>query len=157
VCRRNALRTNSSCSASSRFQAKHGAAAAACAVNRPADPASAHRDSRCQAVHRTWARSSGDVVQAGAAYQRDIANTAVTQRIWEQPALPRPSPSSRNLGTRKLTCSLLVKSPTDTSGGFDRSAVVPKGRAYPGHGLRRRVERRAPTQILKAMSQMTSR
>src|SRR6185312_11992167 len=26
-------------------------------------PASAHRDSHCQAVHRTWARSSGDVAQ----------------------------------------------------------------------------------------------
>ena len=54
--------------------------------------ASAHRDSHCQAVHRTCARSSGDMAQAGAANQRDIADTVVTQRVWEQPA-PPPDPA----------------------------------------------------------------
>jgi len=84
-------------------------------------PASAHRDSRCQAVHRTSARSSGDVAQAGAAYQRDIANTAVTQRIWEQPA-PPPDPAklspSRDTETDVLaTCEVPNGYlPTDSAG-----------------------------------------
>jgi len=38
---------------------------------------SAHRGSHSQAVHRTWARSSGDVAHAGAGNQRNIAATVV--------------------------------------------------------------------------------
>jgi hypothetical protein len=118
-------------------------------------PASAHRDCHCQAVHRPWARSSGDVAHAGAAHQRNIADTLVTQRIWEQPAAPRSDPAQAFAVwgyERKLTCSLLVvKSPTDTclttdsSGTRRRRLPSPKPRRMPP----------TPTQILNAMSHMT--
>jgi hypothetical protein len=77
-------------------------------------PASAHRDSHCQAVHRTWARSSGDVAHAGAAHQRISQHRCSTTNLGVGRLAAQPSPSSRSLGTRNLRCSLLVKSSTDT-------------------------------------------
>ena len=83
--------------------------------------------------------------------KRNVANTVVTQRIWGQPAMP-PDPAQALAGW-ELTCSLLVKSPTDTFGRIRPERSRPKGQGLSGRGLRRRVmERRAPTQILNAMS-----
>ena len=70
---------------------------------------------------------------------------------WRQLPVGPTQPSSRRLGTRKLTCSLLVKSPTDTFRRIRPERSRPK-RTHQAGGLLRAVERRAPTQILKVMS-----
>jgi hypothetical protein len=119
-------------------------------------PASVHRDSHCQAVHRAWARSSDDMAHAGAAppiYRRQRCSTTNLEAVV---VAARPSANSRRLGTRSVTCPLLVKSQTDTLDGFARSAVVLNGPIGAVGGLLRRVVERVPTQVLKLMSYMSS-
>jgi hypothetical protein len=116
-------------------------------------PASAHRDCHCQAVHRPWARSSGDVAHAGAAHQRNIADTRcnTTNLGAAGCAAVRPSPSFRSLGIRTKTDVLSTCEvpdgylPTDSTGTRRRRWASPKPRRMPP----------TPTQILNAMSHMT--
>jgi hypothetical protein len=94
-------------------------------------PASAHRDSHCQAVHRTWARSIGDVAHAGAAHQRNISDNIETQQIWEQPASPHDPAQAFAVSGHENGVLPTCAAPTDTCRRIGPERSGPNGQSAP--------------------------